>query len=553
MANTHSLGLAAASSQYGTIADEASIRIVNGWSVFLRFKLTSLPGTDTSFQMIHTRTGENGLFIAIQNASDVVKVRVAAGSGSLDGRNSTSTVSTGTWYSLLVYFNAGSTKLLLWNSSGTLLETSTLTLPTISNPNSGLGIGRQLGSSSEYMNGRLDEIRVFNNDQTGMTYDCDEISSGTSGLQAYFKLNNAYTDEKGGNSITPQNTPTFSTDVLACPTNWTSTLSEVLALTATCTKTPSRTLSQTVTMTGSMLRNAYRVLTQTVTMIDNVLGSELAINGSFATDTDWTKEAGWTIAAGVATATSASGASIYENIGTAGHYYEITYTISGYVAGGLAIKAGDTLGTIRGANGTYVERITAGGSGNIGVQTVGVTTASIDNISVKEVTFAGFTFLKIIPKIVTDTVTMTASMLRAIGHVIANTVTITGTFLFNAARVLSDTVTVTASVLKKPIKVLSQVTTMSDTILRSVVRTLSNTITNTDTFLATRTLIRQYTQTVTMSDTFASLRTQMRTFSEALSMLDQLIVRLNGIVTNMWSKVARGSDTDTDWNKTPQN
>lgn len=72
---------------------------------------------------------------------------------------------------------------------------------------------------------------------------------------------------------------------------------------------------------------------------------------------------------------------------TAGKYYDVTYTISGYSAGTFyAYFSGGTghNGTTRSANGTYVERIQAtSGNNNFGLQAnAGPATLSIDDVSV---------------------------------------------------------------------------------------------------------------------------------------------------------------------------
>ena len=88
---------------------------------------------------------------------------------------------------------------------------------------------------------------------------------------------------------------------------------------------------------------------------------EIAQNGSFATDTLWTKGAGWTIAAGVATATGAISTAISQVpvlTVVAGQAYAVTYTIT-RSAGGLIPSIGGQNGVERTASGTYREIIIA--------------------------------------------------------------------------------------------------------------------------------------------------------------------------------------------------
>ncbi len=107
-------------------------------------------------------------------------------------------------------------------------------------------------------------------------------------------------------------------------------------------------------------------------------------NGTFDTDTVWTKGSGWTIGAGVATATGAISTDLTQNAVTpivAGQSYTITFTVT-RSAGGVIPKIGGTSGTERTANGTYTETIVAGStqaltfSGN-------AFTGTVDTVTVK--------------------------------------------------------------------------------------------------------------------------------------------------------------------------
>jgi hypothetical protein len=116
------------------------------------------------------------------------------------------------------------------------------------------------------------------------------------------------------------------------------------------------------------------------------LGSDLVTNGSFTTDTDWTKQAGWTISGGVASASATSGL-IYQAASiTDGKMYKVTFTVSNYSAGTVTAHIhGSGSSTARSANGTYVEYITAsGGGGNIHLGGTSFT-GDIDNFIVEEV------------------------------------------------------------------------------------------------------------------------------------------------------------------------
>ena len=119
-----------------------------------------------------------------------------------------------------------------------------------------------------------------------------------------------------------------------------------------------------------------------------VLGPELVVNGDFSSSAGWTAAAGWAITGGKAVATAAaSGSVLSRNITvTTGVLCKVQYTISDFSSGSFALKVGGTLGTVRSANGTYVEYIVAGAGGlvELQVRTVGGSTLSVDDVSVKE-------------------------------------------------------------------------------------------------------------------------------------------------------------------------
>lgn len=118
------------------------------------------------------------------------------------------------------------------------------------------------------------------------------------------------------------------------------------------------------------------------------LGADQIINGTFAADTDWSKDAGVTIAAGVATWTAAAANSDLRQTQTLteGTIFKITFTVSGYTAGSITprfVGGTEVGGTARTANGTYTEYLTAA-AGNTAFEfeaNGASTTLNIDNVS----------------------------------------------------------------------------------------------------------------------------------------------------------------------------
>ena len=123
---------------------------------------------------------------------------------------------------------------------------------------------------------------------------------------------------------------------------------------------------------------------------NKTVGSDLVTNGAFASDSGWTKETGWTIAGGLAVCVASTTQAIYQAISlTIGKKYKITYTISGYSAGGArAYIDGGGGRPYNEANGTYSIWFEATAtSHNIGVAgKSGVTDDfDVDNFSMYEV------------------------------------------------------------------------------------------------------------------------------------------------------------------------
>ena len=170
-----------------------------------------------------------------------------------------------------------------------------------------------------------------------------EITSATVidlyGGQAYYSTENGNTvasnivTEATGADLFPQST-TFDFGV-----PWNETKADRLDSTA-------YALGDEVNFNGAW----YECTTAGTSDTANPFDLNRIVNGDFATDTDWTKEAGWTITGGKAVGTATT-SNLYQASGVVGTYYLIEYTISDYVGGSVRCNAGFGLGTTRSANG----------------------------------------------------------------------------------------------------------------------------------------------------------------------------------------------------------
>ena len=111
--------------------------------------------------------------------------------------------------------------------------------------------------------------------------------------------------------------------------------------------------------------------------------AEYVTNGTFASDTGWTKGTGWTIGAGVATASGAISTALSQTTAVTlieGQVYTITYTVT-RSAGSVTPSLGGTAGTARSSSATFIETIIAGSTQILAFTGSGFT-GTIDNVSV---------------------------------------------------------------------------------------------------------------------------------------------------------------------------
>lgn len=86
----------------------------------------------------------------------------------------------------------------------------------------------------------------------------------------------------------------------------------------------------------------------------SVAVTNVALNGTFGSDSAWIKGTNWTIAAGVAHKATTSATNLTQKgILTANRYYRVEFTISNYVAGTVMAQAGTLTTNTINANGTY--------------------------------------------------------------------------------------------------------------------------------------------------------------------------------------------------------
>ena len=122
-----------------------------------------------------------------------------------------------------------------------------------------------------------------------------------------------------------------------------------------------------------------------------ILGPELVTNGTFATDTNWTKGDGWTISGGKARSDGTQLASSNLNQSgpvLTGKLCQVSYTISEYSGGSVRVFQGGTgsIAAFKSANGDYTDYlISTSGAATLVIQADIDFIGAIDNVSVKEI------------------------------------------------------------------------------------------------------------------------------------------------------------------------
>ncbi|CAK7257556.1 MULTISPECIES: hypothetical protein [unclassified Shinella] len=123
---------------------------------------------------------------------------------------------------------------------------------------------------------------------------------------------------------------------------------------------------------------------------------ELLLNGGFEWDDDWIKGPGWTISGEQASADAGSPRDLAQTVAlVAGAEYEVRFTLSGVADGGVyPVFGGGTVvsGTLRSADGTYTERMTAAAGNTFFAlrDGTGEFAGSVDDISLRRIVASGY-------------------------------------------------------------------------------------------------------------------------------------------------------------------
>src|SRR3990167_4169129 len=199
MANTHSLDLESASSQYASAADSASLSITGDITIEAWVKLESAIGEEVVAKWNDSATNDRCYTLSLNTSRRFYFCTSGNGSTAVCGANtSTSAVPLGEWHHIAVTYNAvaGTCAYYL---DGVADGTETGLQTSLFNSDKPLLIGAQDSATPEaFFDGLIDEIRIWNDIRTAqeiLDNKSVELVGNEANLQAYWKLNNGYTDE----------------------------------------------------------------------------------------------------------------------------------------------------------------------------------------------------------------------------------------------------------------------------------------------------------------------------------------------------------------------
>lgn len=219
MANTNSLDLELSSSQYAQANDSATTSPTGDFTVEGWFKLESTAGGSGVGLFSKWTSGANRSFDFwwlgdVTNAFECSNS--SSGTTSIDGTAVSYTLSTGTWYHIAFAYDAsaGSVEIFV---NGSSVGTSTGLATSIYDGPGKFTIGASTDLGTRPFDGLVDDVRLWGilRTQTEINNNKSvELVGNETNLNAYWKLNNDYTDSTAnGNTLTAVNSPVFSTDV----------------------------------------------------------------------------------------------------------------------------------------------------------------------------------------------------------------------------------------------------------------------------------------------------------------------------------------------------
>jgi len=207
IANTHAIDLESGSSQYLSRTDSSDLRLLNNWTVECWIRLETLASV----------LGYSPSIMAKESAGAGWNLRIGGDNDRIDWvandttrYQGTTVLTTGTYYHVAITYNGTTIKVFL---NGT--EELSTAYGGHSTSTAALNIGRSALATTRFFDGLIDDVRIWSVARTEAEIDANmntELAGSETGLIAYWKLNNAYTDSgPNGYTLTDNGSPSFST------------------------------------------------------------------------------------------------------------------------------------------------------------------------------------------------------------------------------------------------------------------------------------------------------------------------------------------------------
>lgn len=227
--NSHAADLESSSSQYFSVASAAHVGLA--LTTDFTFEAWVKLETRQTQGLIYRASASNGYILQTNGTGDLIITFS-------DGANSTTIRTTGffesgdvgKWvhFALAVDISVPSATIYK-NGVSQSVTTNSSAATTLSAPNNTFYIGSNGGA--EFLDGKIDEVRVWSDIRTAQEVLDNygwELVGNEANLVGYWKLNNALTDSTASaNTLTNNNTATFTTDVPFLIVNLTDTLSVI--------------------------------------------------------------------------------------------------------------------------------------------------------------------------------------------------------------------------------------------------------------------------------------------------------------------------------------
>jgi hypothetical protein len=217
--NTASLALSSASSQYAEAPDSTSLSITGDLTLQCWVNFTTLPTAGNQMSIIQKATSVGNQWSYAFQIFNTAGTYSLNGVTSADGNATTDvsvtwTPSIATWYHLAMVVTVGvKTQFFV---AGVQQGANQAGPASIFDGTSVLRLGANQ-TPSQFLNGKIDDVRVYSVARTAANIASDmskQIPPSTANLNAYWRLNNLYTDfTANANTLTPSGSPVFSTSV----------------------------------------------------------------------------------------------------------------------------------------------------------------------------------------------------------------------------------------------------------------------------------------------------------------------------------------------------